>query len=106
MNGWSITTVAAAGVLSSEATVIVRDSPWMVVNTIVDVNSSNIAVQLPTNPSFGDVVEVCGSSSSNGSGYVWYALTPGSSLYLFQDLGHGQCRSYRYISGPSWNKYS
>lgn len=104
MNGWTITNVTAIGTLSSQAPVITRDSPSMIVNSIVE--SGNIAVQLPTSPQMGDLIEVCVSSTCVTGGYVWYATTQGSSLYLWEEVPPGKCRSYRYISGPSWNRYS
>ena len=58
MNGWTITTVNAAGATSSEATVIVRDSPWMVVSVITSEDLVQRAVQLPVSPTVGDLVEI------------------------------------------------
>ena len=106
MNGWSITTVNAAGTGSSEATVISRNSPWMVVNAVTSISSiNNYAVQLPVNPEVGDLVEVCVGSTSPLFGYVWYGATViDSSTTLYEQVSQGITRSYRFISGPRWNR--
>lgn len=105
MNGWSLTAVNAAGTGSSEATIITRDSPHMVVD--LTVSSSNHAVQLPLNATAGDLVEVCVGSSAGSFGYVWYGTTVAESGSVYYDqVDAGKCRFYRFISGPRWNRYT
>lgn len=106
MNGWSITTVNAAGATSSEATVVARNSPWMIVHPIIDAGSTNYSIQLPTSPVTGDLVEVCVDSTSNGASTVWLGTTViNSSTTHFESVPTGTCRPYRFISGSYWNRY-
>ena len=107
MNGWSINTVNAAGGTSSEATVIVRDSPWMVVNVITSEDLVQRAVHLPISPTFGDLVEVSvGLGSSLATAQVWLGTTViGSSTTHVEGVDPGRSRLYRYISGPFWNRF-
>lgn len=106
MNGWQITTVTAAGINSSTATVITRDSPWMVVNLIVDGNSNNIGAQLPVSGvETGDLVEVCVGSTSNSVGNVWYGATViDSSTTLVTQIDRGRMHSFRFLSGSQWTR--
>lgn len=105
MNGWEITAVSAHGGTSSEATIIVRNSPSMVVNVTTNGNSTDLAVQLPISPVIGDFVEVCvGSTTYSAS--IWLGTTVlNSSTTHYDAVETGKCRSYRYISGPLWNRY-
>ena len=79
----------------------------MVVQSVVDGNTNSLSVQLPVSATVGDFVEVCVSSTSNSFGYVWYGATVAdSSNSLFEQVDAGKCRSYRFISGGRWNRYS
>lgn len=104
MNGWEITTVSANGNGSSQATVITRNSPSMVVNVITSCDIDT-AVQLPVSPTVGDFVDVCLGSTLHAA-TVWIGTTVlDSSTSHFDALDPGKCRLYRYISGSFWNRY-
>jgi hypothetical protein len=103
MNGWEITTVSANGATKSDATVVTRNSPSMVINVLTNANSTDYSIQLPLSPVTGDAADVCvGSTFAQAT--VWLGIV--SSNVNFDTVNTGRCRSYRYINGPSWNVYS
>lgn len=106
MNGWSITTITAAGNSAAEAAVLTRVSPWMVVDLITDETTSQRAIHLPlSGVQVGDLIEVCADLANTGHATVWLGTTVINSSTTNSDtIDPGRQRTYRYVSGSLWTR--
>ena len=93
--GTSIQSISGNGTTAATATPIVADTGWTVV--IVDAETNNTAVILPSGMSIGDLIETSGSSSAqvfppSGEGFGFATFTgsesvsPGGSSILLRKI--------------------